>query len=125
MKIEKIYDLEGNVISESTYNEKGQLIQMKGSDGSLSNRTYNEQGDIILEEGIGNKSLKPFWNKWERYYYPDGSKEIHFSDNTGYWYEEGWNKCGKCTDHVNSHLAKRKNVEFRGEKYLYGKVTPC
>jgi hypothetical protein len=125
MKTEKIYDLEGNVILESTYNEKGQLIQMNGSNGSLSNRTYNEQGDIIFDEGIEVQSLKPFWNKWERYYHVDGSKEIHFSDNTGYWYEERFNKCGKCTDYVNSHLAKRKNVEFRGEEYLYGKVTPC
>jgi hypothetical protein len=86
-------------------------------------RTYDETGNIIFEEGIGNKSSKPFWNKWERYYHKDGSREIHFKDNTGYWYEERFNKCGKCIDHVNSYLAKAKNVEFRGEEYLYGIVT--
>lgn len=126
MKTEKIYDLRiGQVISERTYNDQGQLIETKNADGSSSKRTYNQQGDIIFDKGIGNKSLKPFWNRWERYYHKDGSREIYFRDSTGYWYEERFNKCGKLTDHVNSHLAKKKIVEFRGEEYLYGQVTPC
>jgi hypothetical protein len=126
MKTEKIYDLRiGQVISERTYNEQGQLILTKNADGSSSKRTYNEQGDIIFDEGIGNISLKPFWHKWERYYHVDGSREIHFSNNENYWYEERFNKNGKCIDHVNSHLAKAKDVKFRGEEYLYGQVTPC
>jgi hypothetical protein len=108
--------------NKTTYDTNGNLTYSEECNGSYSKRTYNEQGDIIYDEGIGNKSLKPFWNKWDRYYNEDGSKEIHFSDNSGYWYEERFNKLGRCVDHVNSHLAKSKEVEFRGEQYLYGKV---
>jgi hypothetical protein len=107
------------------YDEKGNLIFADWGNGAYSKRTYNEKGDIIFDEGIGNKSLKPFWVKWERYYHEDGSREIYLKDNTGYWYEEKINKCNRVVDHVNSHLAKAKNVKFRGEEYLYGKVTSC
>ena len=107
------------------YDEKGNLIFIDWGNGAYSKRTYNEKGDIIYDEGIGNKSLKPFWVQWERYYHKDGSREIYLKDNTGYWYEEKINKCGRVVDHVNSYLAKAKDVKFKGEKDLYGKVIPC
>jgi hypothetical protein len=111
--------------NEMIYDTNGNLINVKGFDGSNSKRTYDKHNNIIFDEGIGNKSLKPFWNKWDRYYSEDGLiEEVHFSDNSGYWYEERYNKLGRCIDHVNSHLAKSKEVKFRGEEYLYGNVIP-
>ena len=112
--------------SQYTYDDEGKLISANGADGSSSKRTYNEQGHIIYDEGIGNKSLKPFWYKWDRYYSKEGYlEETHFSSSNGDWYEERYNKCGRIIDFVNHHLAKAKEVKFKGERYIYGEVIPC
>jgi hypothetical protein len=115
-----------NLEKNNQYDEQGNLIFADWGNGSFSKRTYDEKGNIIFDEGIGNKSFKPYWNKWDRYYSKEGFlKEIHFSDSTGYWYEERYNKNGRIIDHVNSHLAKSKDVKFKGEEYIYGNVIPC
>jgi hypothetical protein len=108
------------------YDSNGNLTYYSSGDGSYSKRTYDEKGNIIFDEGIGNKSFKPYWNKWDRYYSKEGFlQETHFSDSTGYWYEERYNKNGRIIDHVNSYLAKSKDVKFKGEEYIYGNFIPC
>jgi hypothetical protein len=107
------------------YDQNGNPTYLDFGKGSYSKRTYNEKGEIIFDEGIGNKSFKPYWYKWERYYFGDGSKEVHHSRSDGYWEESRYNKCGKCTDYMNSIRAKRKDPVSIGELHLYGKVIPC
>ena len=107
------------------YDQNGNPTYLDFGKGSYSKRTYNERGEIIFDEGIGNKNLKPYWYKWDRYYFEDGSKETHFTMSDGYWEESRSNKCGKCTDFMNSYMARGKNPVSRGELYYHGKITPC
>ena len=71
---------------ERTYDEKGNLIQIKDPKaGWYNNRSYDERNNCILEEGLGSKNLQPYWVKWERTYNEDGSQSVHQTTSYGYW----------------------------------------
>ena len=83
--IERNYDENGKLWWSSEYNKDGLLIHHENHDGSYSKRTYDEYNNIVLDEGIGNKSFKAYWNKWDRTYLEDGSQTVHLTRSDGWW----------------------------------------
>jgi hypothetical protein len=83
--IERNYDEQGKWYWTNEYNKEGLLICNENSNGSFSKRTYDEYNNIVFDEGIGNRSLQPYWYKWERTYLEDGSQEVYITNSEGWW----------------------------------------
>ena len=67
------------------YDERGNLIYIEWGNGGYSKRTYDKYNEIILDEGIGNKNAKPYWDMWDRVHNEDGTISVHHTSHDGYW----------------------------------------
>jgi hypothetical protein len=89
----KVKDSNGFCI-ERTYDEKGNQLTCKHSNGYWSVHTYNEQGKAL--------TYKTSEGYWRNYTYDSFGNELTFEDSNRYWRKSTYDSKGRITSHKDS-----------------------
>jgi YD repeat-containing protein len=110
---ELVYDfkqLSNKVWVERTFNNKGNLLTYKDSDGFWGELTYDKNGNQLTY-----KNSSGFWSE---YTYDNNGKELTHKDSQGFWYEYTYDENGNELTYKNSNGVSRCIPEYTMEELV-------
>ena len=99
VKVYKYYTYSYNAGDESTFDEKGNILTFKNSNGHWDEYTFDEKGNIL--------TYKDSYGTWDESTFDEKGNRLTFKHSDGSWYECTYDEKGNRLTFKNSYGVKR------------------